>query len=360
MTVVAQSQSSAIRTRSRLAIRLWDGLGTALASGLAWLLLAIYLLPMVYMFVTAVKDDAQLRSTDAPIWPAQVVTYMYEGKDYPVYYVPTDQGVQQWALVVKGRAASEFVDPAHPDNGLISWDGSWRALDRVYEPHLTLDNFAQLWDEEDFFKLVRNTLTIAAIAGAGVVCSSILVAYGFSRFPVPGGRFLFIVLIATIMLPEKVSLIPTYIMYVRVLPWNGTWLPLIVPHLFGNAIMIFLLRQNFKSIPKEIEEAAVLDGAGPLRILTSIILPQAVPVVVTVALLQFFFFWNETRVASLYLGIAPNLWPVAFWLRRYGGFFPTFNLLQASALMVMIVPVIVLLLSQRIFMRGVLVTGTEK
>jgi multiple sugar transport system permease protein len=344
----------------RLWFKLWDGLGTVLASSLAWLLLAAYLLPMVYMLATAIKDNAQLQSADAPIWPAQVVEFNYQGKDYPVYYVPTDDGMKHWALVERGRTDSEFVDPAHPENGLIHWEGSWRALKRVYRPHFTLAIFGELWGQADFLRLVGNTLAIALIAGTGVVCSSILVAYGFSRFPVPAGRFLFILLVATIMLPDKVTLIPTYIMYVRVLDWNGTWLPLIVPHFFGNAVMIFLLRQNFKSIPKEIEEAAILDGAGPLRVLTSMILPQAIPTIVTVVLLQFFYFWNETRVASLYLGIAPGLSPVAYWLRNYGGFFPNFNLLEASALMVMIVPVIVLLLSQPIFMRGVIVTGSEK
>jgi multiple sugar transport system permease protein len=85
-----------------------------------------------------------------------------------------------------------------------------------------------------------------------------------------------------------------------------------------------------------------------------------VPTLVTVCLLQFFYCWNETRSAALYLGTAPHLSPVAFWLRQYGGFFPSPNLLQASALMVMVIPAIVLFLSQRIFMQGVVVTGTEK
>ncbi|HET9589506.1 MAG TPA: ABC transporter permease subunit, partial [Anaerolineales bacterium] len=76
---------------------------------------------------------------------------------------------------------------------------------------------------------------------------------------------------------------------------------------FGSAILIFLLRQNFKSIPKDLDEAAMLDGAGPLRILISVILPQSVPVVTTVALLHFFYIWNETRLSSFYLGISPNL-----------------------------------------------------
>jgi multiple sugar transport system permease protein len=340
--------------------RAWDGLGTVLANALLWAVLAAYLLPMVFMFTTSIKEDAQLLSGVAPIWPASTVKYEYEGKTVLVYKVPTADGVHEWALVKKGRRASQFIDPAYPEQGPIDWDGSWRTLIPVYRPHFSLENFVELWRQADFLKLAGNTLAILATAGVGSVVASVLVAYGFARFPVPGGRWLFILLIGSILLPEKVTLIPTYIMFVSVLHWSGTWLPLIVPHLFGSAVMIFLLRQNFKSIPKDIEEAAVLDGAGPLRILLSIMLPQAVPTLVTVCLLQFFYFWNETRSASLYLGTSPHLYPVAFWLRQYGGFFPSTNLLQASALMVMIVPAVVLFLAQRLFMQGVVITGAEK
>ncbi len=345
----------------RLLFRLWDGLGTFLANALIWIVLAAYLLPMIYMFTTSIKEDAQLLSGVAPLYPARTVKYTHEGKTVLVYAVPFEDGtVRELALVTKGLKAAQFIDPADPEKKLIDWTGSWRTLRPVWVAHFSLQNFVNLWEEADFLRLIRNTLAILAIGGVGSVAASVLVAYGFARFPVPGGRWLFILLVASILLPEKVTLIPTYIMYVRVLDWSGTWLPLIVPHLFGNAVMIFLLRQNFKSIPKEVEEAAVLDGAGPLRLLVSIMLPQAVPTLVTVGLLQFFYFWNETRSASLYLGTAPHLYPAAFWLRRYSGFFPSTNLLQASALMVMIVPALVLFLSQRIFMQGVVITGAEK
>jgi ABC-type glycerol-3-phosphate transport system permease component len=109
-----------------------------------------------------------------------------------------------------------------------------------------------------------------------------------------------------------------------------------------------------------LEEAAVIDGAGPLRTLFSIVLPQSWPVVITVTLLHFFYIWNETRQASLYLGINRSLSPISFGVQNYQSLFPNQNELQASALIVMVVPVIILLISQRYFMRDVLVTGTEK
>ena len=141
----------------------------------------------------------------------------------------------------------------------------------------------------------------------GILLSSIAVAYGFSRFRIPGGKFLFFLLIATIVIPDSITLVPSYVIFTRILPWNGTYYPLIVPAFFGSAIYIFLLRQNFRSIPRDLDEAAMLDGAGPLRTLISIIIPQAVPAIVTVALLHFFNTWNELRMASLYLGIRPDL-----------------------------------------------------
>jgi multiple sugar transport system permease protein len=144
------------------------------------------------------------------------------------------------------------------------------------------------------------------------------------------------------------------------LEWDGSWLPILVPFFFGNAVYIFLLRQNFKSIPKEMEESAYLDGAGPLRTLFSIVLPQSWPVIITISLLHFFYIWNETRQAALYLSTRRDLAPISFGVQNFQSLSPVQNQLQASALIVMIVPIIILLISQRYFMRGVIVTGTER
>ena len=152
------------------------------------------------------------------------------------------------------------------------------------------------------------------------------------------------------------GLVATY----DVLGWEGTWLPILVPFFFGNAVYIFLLRQNFKSIPKDLDEAAMIDGAGPLRILFQIILPQAWPTVITVSLLHFFYMWNETRQAALYLSTRRDLIPISFGIQNFQSLSPIQNQLQASAIILMIIPIIVLLISQRYFMRDVVVTGMEK
>jgi len=360
MTRPSNPRSKGTNSSARLSLRLWDGTGTMLLNLLVLTVVVVYLFPMSYMFVTALKENTQFSDIKSPIWPVQKVTFGYQSSEYPVYKVPTEQGIQQWALVTKHRKESEFVDPANPEAGLIHWEGQWRTLEPVYEFKPQFSNFATLWQRMRFTKLLRNTIVVTILGEIGVLASSILVAYGFARFPIPGGNVLFIILIATIIIPEKVTLIPTYFIFVRALEWNGTWLPLIVPHFFGNALLIFLMRQNFKSIPRDLEEAAMLAGAGPVRILISVILPQSMPVIVTAALLHFFYAWNETRMASLYLGINPDLYTIAFGVQRYQNYFPPPNMLQASALMAMVIPVAVLFLVQRVFMQDVLVTGLEK
>ena len=265
------------------------------------------------------------------------------------------------ALYKPSRLSSEFVDPENPNAGTITWQGNWRSLKAVYEPKPTLDNFKDFLAITQLPLLFKNTIVVAIISEIGVLFSSIAVAYGFSRFRIPGGKYLFFLLIATIMIPSNITLVPTYFLYSgHMLNWIGTWLPLIVPHFFGSAILIFLLRQNFKSIPRELDEAAMLDGAGPLRILISVILPQSIPVVTTVALLHFFYIWNETRLSGLYLGISPNLQMVSFGVQRSQSFFFTPEVLMVGALVVMVVPVFVLFISQRFFMQDMVVTQIEK
>jgi multiple sugar transport system permease protein len=349
-----------LRKGQGISFRAWNWTGSVLLNALVWILLIAYLFPMSYMIVAALKDSRQFLDTDAPLLPATDVTFTYQGEEYPIYRVPTEQGIQQWALVAPHREDSDFVDPAHPEAGLINWTGRWRTLEKVYTYQLTFDNFSRIWQIADFSRLLQNTIVVAGLGEIGVLISSILVAYGFARFPIPGEKILFAILLATIILPEKITLIPTYFIFVRVLQWNGTWLPLIVPHFFGSAILIFLLRQNFRSIPKELEEAATLDGASPLRILILIVLPLSIPAIVTVGLLHFFYAWNETRMQALYLGTNPDLFTVAYAVQNYGTFFPPPNLLQVSALLSMSVPVIVLFLAQGQFMRNMVITGIEK
>ena len=350
-----------LKDASRLTYRLWDFTGTALLNLFMFIFLVAYLSPLPFMVIASLTSPTQFQDANAPILPSERIKFNYEGKDLIVYEVPTADGVRHWALYKPSRQSSQFIDPANPEAGPITWDGQWRSLKAVYRFKPTLDNFKEFLSITKLPLLFTNTLLVALISEIGVLLSSIAVAYGFARFRIPGIKYIFFLLIATIMIPTNITLVPTYYLYSRhVLDWIGTWLPLIVPHFFGSAILIFLLRQNFKSIPRDLDEAALLDGAGPLRILISVILPQSIPVVTTVALLHFFYIWNETRLSSLYLSISPNLQMVSFGIQRSQTFFFTPEMLMVGALMVMIIPVIVLFLSQRFFMQDMIVTQIEK
>jgi multiple sugar transport system permease protein len=356
-----QTQRKWLTPHNYLSLRSWETLGGGLFNLFIFLMLFIYLFPLVFIVATSLMEGPQLTDRNAPAYPSQLVRYEYQGKKYTVYNVPLPDGeVRQLALVEPGRTSSQFIDPKNPEAGLIVWEGNWRQLIGVYRFYVTLDNFTSLFGPLRIPQMIQNTLMMTLIAEIGVLLSSIIVAYGFSRFPLPGGDLLFYVLIATILIPEKVTLIPTYFFFVRILHWEGTWLPILVPFFFGNAVYIFLLRQNFKSIPKDLDEAAMLDGAGPLRILFQVILPQSWPTVITVSLLHFFYMWNETRQAALYLSISRDIAPISFGVQSFQSLRPIQNQLQAGALILMIVPVIVLLISQRYFMRDIVVTGMEK
>ena len=167
-------------------------------------------------------------------------------------------------------------------------------------------------------------------------------------------------MLATIILPFQVTLIPSYAVYLQ-LGWVGTWLPLIVPHFFANAYNVFLLRQYFLTIPRELDEAAMIDGAGPLRILTAVVVPQAKAAIVAVTLFHFFWAWNEYFLPLIYLQSQPDLQPLAVGLARFNALYsqePT--LIQAAAILAMALPVAVFFLAQRAFMRGIVVTGVDK
>ena len=345
---------------STLTLRLWEFTGSAILNLVIFLLLAAYLSPLVYMFVTSVKTPEQLGNSAAPLYPATNPQYSYNGQDYPIMVVPTQDGIHEWAMITPRRTYADFIDPQDPGRGLIHWIGNWYGLKKAYHFSVTFKNFQDVWNFAHIPQVMLNTLIVAGISEIGVLLSSIAVAYGFSRFRIPGGKWLFFLLIATILIPDSITLIPTYVIFTRILGWNGTWLPLIVPHFFSSAIFVFLLRQNFKSIPRDLDEAAMLDGAGPLRILAWIIIPQSIPVIATVALLHFFYIWNELRAASLYLGTRPDLRTISFAIQTSQTFLFTPEHLEASALVVLIVPVVVLFAFQRFFMHDMVVTGQEK
>jgi multiple sugar transport system permease protein len=141
----------------------------------------------------------------------------------------------------------------------------------------------------------------------------------------------------------------------------GTWLPLLAPAFFANAYDVFLIRQYLLTIPRDLDEAAAIDGAGPFRILRSVVLPQAWPVIVAVAIFTFVYSWNDFFGPLIYLTGHEDIQPLQVGLSHFNGIYHTkANLIQAGNMMTLIVPVILFAVFQRVFTRGIVITGVEK
>jgi multiple sugar transport system permease protein len=344
--------------------RIWLFAREALAhlgvTGLGLLVLGIFLLPLAYVLITAFKLDSQMTTIGAPLWPAKPATFSYQGQEYPLYDVPTGPGTRRLAMVKPFRENSDMMDPAHPEQGIFNVKGRWRTWKAVYTFAPQWKNFIDAWTQVNFTRLFRNSFLLASISTIGTLIACILVAYGFTRFPLPGKNILFVILISTIVLPPQAVIIPLYILFSK-LHWTGTWLPLLVPAFFANAYDVFLLRQYFMSIPKELDEAAMIDGANPLQILLLIIIPQAGPAITAVTIFHFFFVWNQYFEPLVYLLGKEKLYPISVGI---GAFVTTFSTYPgrsaATAVLALALPAVIFFFAQRQFMQGIVVTGVEK
>jgi multiple sugar transport system permease protein len=220
-------------------------------------------------------------------------------------------------------------------------------------------NFAEVFRTIPVVRYTANTLTIATLATIGVVLSSVPVAYALSRLRWRGRQAAFVVVLATIMLPYQVTIVPLYVLFARY-HWIPSFKPLIVPLFFGDAFSIFLLRQFFLSIPSELSEAARVDGASDWQIMTRVIVPLAKPAIMAVALFQFLYCWNDFFAPLLFLTENPDQWTLAIGLSQFRGLHQVeYNLMMAASVL-FILPVIVLFfLAQRVFLEGITVTGIK-
>ena len=244
------------------------------------------------------------------------------------------------------QAGMEFANPPQWIPNPIVWSNYKEAL-AADVPFIT------------FFK---NTLIITICVTVGDVLVTSLSAYSFARLRWPGRNFLFVCTLATLMLPTIVTVIPTFLL-MRHLGWIDTFLPLIVPawagvSWLGGAFSIFLFRQFFMGIPRELDEAARVDGANPIRIWWSVIMPLSGPVLATVVIFDVLNSWNDFFNPLIYLTSQDNF-TMALGLGQYViGHSGTLYNLQMAAATVMTIPVILLFfVAQRYFIRGIVTTG---
>ncbi|MGH2530853.1 MAG: carbohydrate ABC transporter permease [Thermomicrobiales bacterium] len=222
-------------------------------------------------------------------------------------------------------------------------------------------NYSEVLSKLPFFQYLRNTLVITFGAMIGQVLTSAICAFAFARLRWPGRDLLFAVLLATIMVPYTVTLIPTFILF-KTFGWLDTFLPLIVPYWFGGGpFFIFLLRQFFRTIPMELDESARLDGASSWRIFWEIVLPLAKPALAVVTVLSFLAHWNDFFGPLVYLSSADNR-TLALGLAALQGLAWGRDMthLVMAVSVIMITPIIVLFfVAQRTFIQGIVLTGIK-
>lgn len=226
-------------------------------------------------------------------------------------------------------------------------------------------NYAEVFEVSPYGRWMLNSFIVAVLATAGAVFSSALVGYSFARFRYPGRDLIFILTLSTMMLPVEVTLIPLYLLFAKV-GWLDSYKPLIVPSFFGGgAFLIFLMRQFFMTIPRDLDEAARMDGASYLRIFWQILMPLSVPALATAAVITFIGEWNAFLYPYIFLNDKAK-YTVAIGIKYFqeiasniDSMEPRENLLMAAGLMMTAPIVLLFFLAQRYFVRGIVMSGIK-
>jgi multiple sugar transport system permease protein len=219
-------------------------------------------------------------------------------------------------------------------------------------------NYPEALSYIPFGRFVLNTLIIAAGAITGNLLSCTLIAYGFARLRAPGKDILFILMLSTMMLVDPVRIVPMYIEF-KALGWIDSFLPLIVPAFFGSPFYIFLLRQFFMNIPRELEDAARIDGANRLQILWSIIVPISKPALAAIAIFNFQGVWNDFLYPLVFLHTQTR-YTIALGLNFFRSSYDVhWGYLMAASVVALLPMVAVFFIAQRYFIQGITFTGIK-
>lgn len=228
----------------------------------------------------------------------------------------------------------------------------------IWLPHPVMwSNYAGALSQFPFLRYFTNTMIICTFVVIGSTASSAFVAYGFARVEWPGREVLFVVVLATLILPVQVTLIPQFLLF-RGLGWVNTYLPLIVPTFFGNAFFIFLFRQFYLGLPSELSDAARIDGCNDLRIFAQIILPLSRPVLATAAIFSFIGAWSDFLGPLIYLNDA-NKYTLSIGVQQVIGQAPNWTQLMAIGVLMTLPILILFFFVQRTFIAGISFSGIK-
>lgn len=221
------------------------------------------------------------------------------------------------------------------------------------------ENFAIAWSKAPFTRYTANTLFLVFFNVIGAVTMNSIIAYAFAKMKFPGRDFLFSIVLATIMIPGFILLIPQYVIYSKI-GWVGTYLPLVVPAYLGNPFHIFMMRQFYKTIPNELSEAAKIDGAGHFYVWSKLMIPLTKPLLATIALITFKGTWSDFQGPLLYLS-DKSKYTLQLGLNVFKGQgFTDWNYLMAVSFLSMIPILVLFFCFQNYFIQGMNTAGSSK
>jgi multiple sugar transport system permease protein len=230
---------------------------------------------------------------------------------------------------------------------------------KLWPSPFQLSNYSHVFSTAPLARYTLNTFIYAGLSTIGVVVSSVPVAYALSRLRWKGRDAVFLLVLASMMLPQVVTVVPLYVVYSK-LHLVGTLWPLIIPNWFGDAFSIFLLRQFFVTIPEEYADAARVDGCGEVRIMLSVVCRLAKPAIAAVALFSFLFCWKDFFGPLLYTGETSDHWPLSVGLAQFRTLHQVqWNLTMAATLLFMAPVIALFFAAQRAFVEGVTLTGVK-
>jgi multiple sugar transport system permease protein len=328
-----------------------------------------FLVPFLWMLLTAFKSSQDVFHTPPRWLPYDNVRVEVNGEQLPLYDVQTEDGPKRLAALKIVEGVGTFVDPANPGQP-VEYElqqGTTKIAEPVMHVSFNWKNFPDAMQRgsrpgvgASFWIYFKNSLVIAFFSIVGTLFSNTPVAYAFARLKFPGRDILFVIILATMMLPFQVTMIPIYLFFNDFLGWGDTFLPLIIPTFFANAYDVFLLRQFFRTIPEEMCDAARVDGASEWQIFTRIVLPLSMPVLATVTVFTFLWAWNDFTGPLLFL-TSPKHFTMALGLQDFQSQRTmVWNQLMAAAVIFTVPIVIAFFFAQRTFIQGIKLTGSKE
>lgn len=328
-----------------------------------------FLIPFLWMLLTALKADRDVSHTPPRWLPYDYVYVAVNGEQLPLYDVTTPDGVRQLAAVKISEGVGTFVDPANPSQtiNVKMQQGGQKMATALEQVSFRWQNFPDAMScgsrpsvGASFWVYLKNSLIIAFFSIVGTLFSNTPVAYAFARIKFPGRDIIFVLVLATMMLPFQVTMIPLYLFFNDTLHWGNSFLPLIVPTFFANAYDVFLLRQFFRTIPEEMCDAARVDGASEWQIFTRLIIPLSVPVLATITVFTFLWAWNDFTGPLLFL-TSPRNFTMALGLQDFQGQHTmVWNQMMAAAVVFTVPIVIAFFFAQKTFIQGIKLTGSKE